>query len=84
MTRRTMIVYDGADGSSWVGEYPVDTKPAFKREYKEKKYAGYLSGYRTTTTRNYGVMAFFKEKPTQAEILRRRTNGFKAAKWNKL
>lgn len=82
MAHRSMIVYDGSEGTEWRGTYPDKDKAFLKKEYKAKGYVGYLSGYRLSAEHSYGVMSFFKNKPTVAEIQRRRDNGFKAAKWN--
>ena len=43
---------------------------------------GYLSGYRYWDHGCQSVMVFFKERPPQTEIERRRTNGLRAAQWH--
>lgn len=79
---RTVEIYAGSDGTEWKGTHKELNKYGVKKRYKESGYVGYLSGYRDGTYSRMGIMAFFKEKPTDAEIYRRRQNGFKAATWH--
>lgn len=82
MTHKSILVYTGSDGTDLLGTYNEKDKPRLKRDLKKDGYVGYLSGYHLTGEFSYGVMAFFKHQPKYEEILRRRRNGFKAAKWN--
>ncbi len=82
MTQKEVLVYGGSDGTIFKGRSGSSSKTQLKKWYGSMKYVGYLSGYRYDITGTVGVMAFFKEKPTAAEIQKRRDNGFKAAKWN--
>jgi len=82
MSNREILVYAGKDGSDYKGSHAESSKPQLKKWYKSMNYVGYLSGYRYDISGTVGVLAFFKEKPTAAEIQRRRDNGFKSAKWN--
>jgi len=82
MAHKSILVYTGSDGTDLLGTYNEKDKPRLKRDLKKDGYAGYLSGYRLGAEFSYGVMAFFKHRPSYDEILRRRRNGFKAAKWN--
>lgn len=81
---KSILVYDGAEGTEWRGTYDAKDKGRIKKEMKEKGYAGYLAGYRLSAEFAYGVLAFFREKPSNlnAELKKRRANGFKAAQWH--
>ena len=79
----SILVYAGEDGSEWRGTYDAKDRIQIKKDFKEKGYVGYLSGYHLHGEFRYSVLAFFKyHQPSHAEILRRRQNGFKSAKWN--
>lgn len=82
MTERKILVYAGADGTEYDGEFSEKDKESLKKRFIKARYIGYLSGYRYSQNATVGVMAFFRIKPTSAEIQKRRDNGFKAAKWN--
>ncbi len=78
---KSILVYSGSDGTDLLGTYSENDKPRLKKDMKASGYSRYLSGYRLRGEFSYGVIAFFKERPTDTEIYRRRQNGFKAAKW---
>lgn len=82
---RSIQVYGGTDGTVHNGTITGEwNKSIIKGKFRDNGYVGYLSGYRTTTIHGVvdSIMAFFKERPTDAEIYRRRQNGFKAATWH--
>lgn len=58
-----------------------ETAYNIKKHAKKNGQIGYLTGYRYYDGKREPVMCFFTEKPTSSEILRRRENGFKAARW---
>ena len=82
MKPKEILIYAGTDGSEYRGTHTEKHRTEFKKQYKRKGYIGYLSGYRYDAYGMVSVIAFFKEKPTSAEIQKRRDNGFKMAKWN--
>lgn len=83
--KNTIIYFDG--GNNYISNDPITAKQRKEITDKAKKlgHVGYLSGYKYS---HYGngyvsetVLCFFKEKPKEDEIDKRRRNGFRAAKW---
>jgi len=77
-TEKILIYYDG--GEDYKGEDLYNRKIEIALA-KEKNQIGYLTGHRYYSNSKDKVMCFFKEKPDEKEIQRRRGNGFIGAKW---
>lgn len=80
---KKMLIYENG-GNGYLGEYqllPADFR-IYKNDAKMRGYIGYLSGYRRDCrNESQSVVVFFKKQPSKQEILRRRNNGFLAARW---
>jgi len=74
------LVY-GEGGETFYGEVKTDetVRDGYKYLARKSGYTGYLSGRQNKT--NKRVIVFFREKPSEKEILRRRKNGFLYARW---
>jgi hypothetical protein len=85
-TRSCLVYWDGGDDFRGIGEMTQTQIKHLKNSARNQNQAGYLSGYRVSPWSDREdsdmVIVFFEEKPTEEEILRRRKNGFKAAKWH--
>ena len=89
--KKTWIVY-WEGGEDYKGEFELSRTDLryMKNCARYQRCAGFLSGYRTRFhlgrghTESVSVIVFFKEEPSEEEILRRRKNGFKAARWHRL
>ena len=80
--RETLIYLEGGVDCLFTKERTKTEINLIKKEAKESGHIGYLSGYRYYDNKSDTVIVFFKEKPTEFDIQRRRNNGFKAAKWH--
>lgn len=49
---------------------------------KKDGHIGYLKGYRYFDNQKDEVIVYFTYKPDEAEISRRRLNGFRSARWH--
>ena len=74
-------------GDTYLGVSEITSLPSIKELFRNTYHqSGYLIGFRYFDNERQRVIVGFKDKPQnlQAEILKRRTNGFKAAQWYSL
>ena len=76
---KTILVYH--DGGETCLHEQTESRKKLMLSAKQSGHIGYLYGYRYWDGATESVIVFFKEKPTQIEIERRRANGLRAAKW---
>jgi hypothetical protein len=83
-TRNTVIYFDG--GEDYKGQFELTA--SMRKQWHEKAFEdghnGYLSGYRYFDNKSDSVLVYFKTKPSEDEIDKRRRNGFKNARWTYL
>ena len=79
--KKSLIYLNGGDSCLHSEERTKSEINEIKKTAKESGHIGYLSGYRFWNYERETVIVFFKEKPTQSEIDKRRSNGFLAAQW---
>ncbi len=80
-TRNTVIYFDGGDDYQGEFELTEDMRKGWHNVAIHNNQVGYLSGYRYFDNKSDSVLVYFKEKPSEDEIDKRRKNGIKAAKW---
>jgi hypothetical protein len=78
MKKETLVYHNGGDVC--LQEQTLSPR-LLKWKAAYAGHVGYLIGHRYWDGIKQRVMVFFKERPTQEEILRRRGNGFLAARW---
>jgi len=78
---KTLVYFDGGDVYKGCHHRTKTEIAQIRAEAKEQGHVGYLIGWRYWDNCKDRVICFFKERPTRAEILQRRTNGFVGARW---
>lgn len=82
MVKDYIIYHSGGD--KYYGRMTLSKKGRKQQDYLAltSGHIGYLSGYYSNDySGNTSVVVYFKEKPSWNEILKRRNNGFKGARW---
>lgn len=79
--KNTLIYFNAGDDCLYSKQRTPKEIKAIKTDDKNSGHIGYLSGFRYWDGKTETVLVFFKEKPTVWDIEKRRTNGFKSAKW---
>ena len=80
-SNNTVIYFDG--GEDYKGQFELTEAMRKKWHGKafENGHDGYLTGYRYSDGRKDSVLVYFKTKPSEEEIAKRRKNGFLSARW---
>lgn len=83
-SKNTVVYFD--DGDDYKGQFELTR--SMRSQWHEKAFEnghdGYLTGYRYLDGQKDSVLVYFKEKPSEDEIDKRRRNGFKNARWTYL
>lgn len=79
--KNTIVYFDG--GEDYKGQFELTRSMRNKWHQKafENGHDGYLTGYRYLDGRKDSVLVYFKTRPSEEEITKRRKNGFLSAKW---
>jgi len=82
--KQYLIYFDG--GEDCRGMFSMDKmeRKDWNMRAKNNGHVGYLIGYRYWENKQETVIVYFKTKPDEKEILRRRSNSFIAARWYSL
>ena len=80
-TNNTVIYFDGGEDYKGQFELTASMRKQWHGKAFENGHDGYLTGFRYLDGKKDSVLVYFKTKPSEDDIAKRRKNGFLSARW---